>query len=53
MNPPLSEYVHRLRPAEERILTTAARWHAIPEAYLYGLTDVRNISNVSDGMVVP
>jgi 4-amino-4-deoxy-L-arabinose transferase-like glycosyltransferase len=51
MNPPLSEYVHRLRPAEERILTTAARWHAIPEAYLYGLTDVRNISNVSSSFL--
>jgi hypothetical protein len=51
MNPPLSEFLHRLRPAEERIVGAAAKWHAIPEAYLYGLTDVRDISNVSSSYV--
>jgi hypothetical protein len=52
MNPPLSEYLHRLRPAEERIVGAVAGWHAIPEAYLYGLTDVRDISNVSSSYVL-
>jgi Dolichyl-phosphate-mannose-protein mannosyltransferase len=52
MNPPLSEYVHKLRPVEERIVTAVARWHAIPEGYLYGLTDVRDISNVSSSFLL-
>jgi 4-amino-4-deoxy-L-arabinose transferase-like glycosyltransferase len=41
LNPPLAEYVQGLRPHESWIVSTAARWHVLPESYLYGLADVR------------
>jgi hypothetical protein len=41
LNPPLTEYVKPLRPHEAQIVSALARWHALPESYLYGLADVR------------
>ncbi|HEY8670335.1 MAG TPA: phospholipid carrier-dependent glycosyltransferase, partial [Terriglobales bacterium] len=42
LNPPLADYLQRLsRPRDIKILSLAARWHALPESYLYGLADVR------------
>lgn len=41
MNPPLAEYVKGLEPHEAWPITTAARFHLLPESYLYGLADVR------------
>ena len=41
LNPPLTEYVQGLKPHETRIISTMARWHVLPESYLYGLADVR------------
>jgi 4-amino-4-deoxy-L-arabinose transferase-like glycosyltransferase len=41
LNPPLAEYVQGLKPHEAWIVSTMARWHVLPESYLYGLTDVR------------
>jgi 4-amino-4-deoxy-L-arabinose transferase-like glycosyltransferase len=41
LNPPLTEYAQGLRPHEAWIITTMARWHFLPESYLYGLADVR------------
>ena len=46
MNPPLAEFVHNLsRPHEVRLLETVARWHLLPESYIYGLADVRIMSD--------
>ena len=41
LNPPLAEYVGGLKPHEAWAISTMARWHVLPESYLYGLTDVR------------
>jgi dolichyl-phosphate-mannose-protein mannosyltransferase/tetratricopeptide repeat protein len=41
LNPPLAEYVQGLKPREALIVSTMARWHVLPESYLYGLADVR------------
>jgi dolichyl-phosphate-mannose-protein mannosyltransferase len=41
LNPPLAEYVKGLEPREAWPITTAARFHLLPESYLYGLADVR------------
>lgn len=41
MNPPLVEYVKGLKPSEAWPISTAARFHILPESYLYGLVDVR------------
>ena len=41
LNPTQAEYAQGLKPHEAAIVTTMARWHVLPESYLYGLTDVR------------
>jgi 4-amino-4-deoxy-L-arabinose transferase-like glycosyltransferase len=41
LNPPLAAYVQDLKPHETWAITTMARWHVLPESYLYGLADVR------------
>jgi 4-amino-4-deoxy-L-arabinose transferase-like glycosyltransferase len=41
LNPPLTAYVQGLRPHETWIVSTMARFHILPESYLYGLADVR------------
>ncbi|HEY1657186.1 MAG TPA: glycosyltransferase family 39 protein [Candidatus Sulfotelmatobacter sp.] len=46
LNPPLAEYVRNLsRPREIHLLQTVARFHLLPESYLYGLADVRIMSD--------
>jgi Dolichyl-phosphate-mannose-protein mannosyltransferase len=45
LNPPLVEYVKGLKPSEAWPISTAARWHVLPESYLYGLADVRLTAN--------
>jgi hypothetical protein len=46
LNPPLAEFVHNLsRPREVRLLETVARWRLLPESYIYGLADVRIMSD--------
>ncbi|HXQ70516.1 MAG TPA: glycosyltransferase family 39 protein [Pyrinomonadaceae bacterium] len=45
LNPPLAEYVKGLKPSEAWPISTAARWHVLPESYLYGLADVRLTAN--------
>jgi hypothetical protein len=45
-HPPRSEFVHNLsRPREVRLLETVARFHLLPESYIYGLADVRIMSD--------
>ncbi len=46
LNPPFAEYVQRLsRPREIHLLRTLARFHLLPESYIYGLADVRIMSD--------
>ena len=45
LNPPLAEYVKGLKPYEAWPVTTMARFHLLPESYLYGLADVRLTAN--------
>lgn len=46
LNPPLSEYVQSLsRPHDIRLLNTVARLRLLPESYIYGLADVRIMSD--------
>jgi tetratricopeptide (TPR) repeat protein len=41
IKPPLTQFIQYLpKPVETRILTALARWHVLPEAYIYGLGDV-------------
>ena len=46
LNPPLSDFVQGLHhPFEIGIITLFARFHLLPESYLYGLTDVRQVAD--------
>lgn len=45
LNPPLAAYVQDLKPHEIWAISTMARWHVLPESYLYGLADVRLTAN--------
>lgn len=44
-NPTLAAYTLPLRPIEARGVLALARWHLLPESWLYGLTDVRAMAN--------
>jgi hypothetical protein len=46
INPPYAEFVQQLsRPRDVRLLSTVGRLHLLPESYLYGLADVRIMSD--------
>ena len=46
INPPFADFVHGLsRPREVRLLETVAHFHLLPESYIYGLADVRIMSD--------
>jgi 4-amino-4-deoxy-L-arabinose transferase-like glycosyltransferase len=46
VNPPLASAIHSLSRAREvRLLETVARFKLLPESYLYGLADVRFMSD--------
>ena len=45
MNPPLAVACSQIRPVEGKILMGLAHAHLLPEAYLYGLADIRNLGN--------
>jgi tetratricopeptide (TPR) repeat protein len=46
LNPPLAEFMHGLsRPREVKGLAFLAHWKLLPESYIYGLTDVRIMSD--------
>jgi Dolichyl-phosphate-mannose-protein mannosyltransferase len=41
LNPPLAEFVQQApKPLERSVVEGIARWHVLPESYLYGLADV-------------
>src|SRR5882672_10708430 len=41
LNPGFAEFVGQLKPIEAHLVSFAARWHLLPESYLYGLAAVR------------
>jgi hypothetical protein len=41
LNPGFAEWVGQLKPIEAHLVSFAARWHLLPESYLYGLAAVR------------
>ena len=46
LNPPLAETLSNLsRPRDIHLLSTVARWRLLPESYIYGLADVRFMSD--------
>jgi len=45
LHPSLFEYAQGLTGIEPHFYLTLARWHILPESYLYGLTDVRLVSD--------
>jgi len=46
MSPRYAQFVKSLsRPTEAWLLSTVGRFHLLPESYLYGLADVRNVSD--------
>ena len=45
LDPSLIDYVKPLRPIEAKGILLLARWHVLPESYLYGLADVRSMAN--------
>ncbi len=45
LNPSLAVYTQQLKPREAKAILTFARWHLLPESYLYGLTDVRGVAD--------
>ena len=45
LNPPLAAYVEGLKSYEAWPVRTAARFHVLPESYLYGLVDVKLTAN--------
>ncbi len=45
LSPSLAEYAQGLKGVEPHVYLALARWHILPESYLYGLVDVRLISN--------
>ena len=45
LNPPLTSYVQGLKPHETWVVSSLARFHVLPESYLYGLADVRITAN--------
>jgi hypothetical protein len=45
INPPLAEAVRSLSPHESQAILALAHWRVLPESYLYGLADVREVAN--------
>src|SRR5579862_7398440 len=45
LNPTLAEYAGGLKETERHLYLALARWHILPESYLYGMVDVRLISD--------
>ena len=45
MNPPLPEIIGGLKALGRGVVSTAARWHLLPESYLFGLADVLSLES--------
>jgi 4-amino-4-deoxy-L-arabinose transferase-like glycosyltransferase len=46
LNPPLTDALRGLAPMEAKGVAALARWHLLPESWLFGLADVRSVANV-------
>lgn len=51
INPPLTQTVHGIAPFEARTILAMANWHLLPESYLYGLVDVREVAAFSPSYI--
>ncbi len=40
VNPPLAEFVQGMGPSSSAVVLGVARWHLLPESYLYGIADI-------------
>ena len=45
LNPSLALWVVKLKPVEAQGILLFARWHVLPESWLYGLADVRRVAD--------
>ena len=45
LSPSLVEYAQGLKGVEPKVYLALARWHIVPESYLFGMVDVRLISD--------
>ena len=45
LNPSLAESAKSIKPLETWGIMRLAKWHVLPESYLYGLVDVRAVAN--------
>ena len=53
LNPTSAEYLQQLsRPHEAKLLTAIAKYHLLPESYIYGLADVRMIADFYSSYVL-
>src|SRR5450432_4175221 len=46
INPPLESTLGNLSPVEGKFIALMAHWKLLPEAWLFGLADVRSVANV-------
>ena len=51
LNPPLAKSLDALKPREHAAIQAMARFHVLPESYLYGLADVRRVESESSSYV--
>lgn len=51
INPPLAQTVKGVTPFEARTILAMARWHLLPESYLYGLVNVREVAAFSPSYI--
>jgi len=52
LNPTMSDFMQGLkRPMDLWAISLMARWHILPEAYLYGLTDIRMLGDWSSTFI--
>ena len=45
LHPSFADYIQGLNPRNHWLIATVARFHLLPESYLYGLADVRMLSD--------
>jgi hypothetical protein len=46
VNPPLAEFAKQMRPNSSALILKIARWHLIPESYLYGVVNVYSLGGL-------
>ena len=52
LTPVLTELAQGLKPYESGTILTLARWHVLPESYLYGIADVKLTANYYTSFVL-